>query len=104
LLALIALGVVARFRRSWIAVDLQTACVEQGVSPERLSRLVGAAIEGFEAVVAVLTRRGRPPRQHDWGQLGVELAITIALLEVATALLGQLKLRRRLVGELVVGA
>jgi len=104
LLALIALGVVARFRRRWLAVDLQSACAEEGVGPERLSRLVGAAIERFEAAVAVLTRRGRPPRQHDQGQLGAELAIITALLEVATALLGQLKLRRKLVGELVVGA
>ncbi|RLB61762.1 MAG: hypothetical protein DRI90_10625 [Deltaproteobacteria bacterium] len=104
LLALIALGVVARFQRRWLAVDLQSACAEQGVGPERLSRLVSLAIERFEAVVAVLTRRGRPPREHDRGRRDVELAITTALLEVATALLRRLTLRRRLVGELVVGA
>jgi hypothetical protein len=103
LLALVALGIVARLRPGWLAVELKAACAEHDVSPERLSRLVSRAISLFEPLVARLTRRGRPPRQDDEDGTQSELAITRALLEVATAMLARLKLRRRVVGELVVG-
>jgi len=102
LLALVALGIVSRFRPSWLAVELQTAAAEQDVRPERLSRLVSRAIGLFEPLVARLVRRGRPPREP--GECDTELFVTRALLEVATELLARTRWRGRTVRELVVGA
>jgi hypothetical protein len=104
LLALIALGIVSRFQPAWLGVELKAAAAEQDVRPERLSRLVSRAIALFEPLVARLTRRGRPPRVEPDGLLRSELAVTRALLEVATALLARTRWRGRAVRELVVGA
>ncbi len=105
LLALVALGIVARFRPSWLAVELKTAAAEHDVRPERLSRLVSRAIDAFERIVAGLTHRGRPPRRHEHDdEARTELAITRALLETTSAVLARVTLRGRRVRELVVGA
>jgi hypothetical protein len=104
LLALIALGIVHRFRPAWLAVDLKTAAAEQGVRADRLSRLVSGAVAAFEAVVAKLTRRGRPARDPEEDRTRAELALLRELLGVARALLAQARLRRTAARELLVGA
>lgn len=104
LMLLVALGIVARGHRDWIAVDLARAAASEGVSPQRLSRLVTRAIAPFEAALAALTRRGRPRVDQSAGKLRAELSLCRAVLEVATSILEKIPLRRRVVGALVVGA
>ena len=87
-----------------MALPLSAAAAEEGVSAERLSRLCSRALGLFEAALATLTRIGRPRRDVDARTQVAELGLTSALLEVATALLGHVLLRRRTVQELVVGA
>jgi hypothetical protein len=104
MLALLALGLVHRYEPAWLSVELQQATRSQGVSAARVSRLVTRALERMEAVLAELTRRGRPPHDPRPGQREAELASTRALLEVATAILSRVSLRRRGVQSLIVGA
>jgi hypothetical protein len=104
LLALIALGIVFRFQPAWLVVDLQSAAAEHGVRPDRLSRLTSRALAPFEQLVARLTRRGRPVRDAEQDATRTELALLRELLGVARGLLAHVKLHRRKVGELVVGA
>lgn len=104
LLALVALGIVFRFRREWLAVNLAAAAAQVGVRADRLSRLVGGALEPCEAVVARLTRRGRPRRDRPAEALQRELDITRELLAVATSVLHQVSLRRAAIRQLLVGA
>jgi hypothetical protein len=103
LVCLICLAIVHRLRPDWVSVPLQAAAREAEISAQRLSRLCSRAIAAFEGVVATLSRRGRPPgstatKDHD------EHVITSALLEVATSLLGALRLRGETVRALCVGA
>jgi hypothetical protein len=104
LLALLALGLVHRFQPAWLAVDLAAAARSEGVSPQRLSRLVTRALAAAEALLRELTRRGRPPHDPRPAEMEAELSRTRALLAVATAVLDRLPLRRRAVQTLVVGA
>lgn len=104
LLALVALGIVCRLRPAWIAIDLKGAAHEQGVRVERLSRLITGAIATFEGALAVLTRRGRPPKRRHEDDAATELALTRELLGVATARLARVQPRRRDDRDLVVGA
>lgn len=104
LLALVALGLVHRLEPHWLAIDLQKAARQNGHSPERLSRLVTRAIAGFEAVLATLTQRGRPPRRRDTDDTQMELALTRALLAVCTSILAHVSLRSHVVRELIIGA
>jgi transposase InsO family protein len=104
LLALVALGIVHRLRPAWLAVDLKGAARQEDVRAERLSRLVTAAIAPFEAALAALTRRGRPPRRRDDDDREAELSLTRELLAVATTLLAHAKIERAKVRALVVGA
>lgn len=104
MLALVALGVVSRLRREWLAVELQDAARAEQVSEQRLSRLVTRAVVAFEATLAVLTRRGRPPRRDAERDVGAELALTRELLAVTTALLARIEVKRRDARDLVVGA
>jgi transposase InsO family protein len=104
LLALVAFGLVCRLRPAWLAIDIHKAAAQEAQSAQRISRLVTAAVAGFESVLAALTRRGRPPRRCDEEQAHAELALTRELLAVTTALLARVMLRRRDVRELVVGA
>jgi transposase InsO family protein len=104
LLALVALGIVHRLRPAWLTVGLSDAARQERVSAQRLSRLVTAAIAGFEGVLAALTRRGRPPRCCDEADPHVELALARELLAVATALLTRGARARRDARDLVVGA
>lgn len=104
LLALVALGIVHRLRPEWTAFTLKQAAREEGVSPQRLSRLVSRAIEPAEATVAALSRRGRPRRDRAEDEREAELGLHRVLLETATSILERIPLRRRVVGPLVVGA
>jgi hypothetical protein len=104
LLALVALGIVSRLRPAWLAVDLKDAAQQQDVRAERLSRLVTGAIGAFEGALAVLTRRGRPPRRRDEDEAHAELALTRELLAVATARLARIGPRQRDDRDLLVGA
>lgn len=104
LLALVALGIVHRLRPQWAALTLKQAAEDEGVSPQRLSRLVSRAIEPAEATLAALSRRGRPRKASSDDRLTAELALHRVLLSTATSILERIPLRRRVVGPLVVGA
>jgi hypothetical protein len=104
ILALVCLSVVQRLHPEWIAVPLGQAAREHDVSPQHLSRLCSRAIRRFEAVMATLTRRGRPPVDSEASEAATELALTRALLGVATSILEQVSLRKQAVRALVVGA
>jgi len=104
ILALVCLAVVSRLRPAWLATTLRDAAREQGVSPERLSRLASRALEPFEQAVARLTRRGRPRAERDHDGLAAEVSILRALLGVAGDLLAFVPRRRADVRALFVGA
>lgn len=99
-----ALGLVHRLRPDWVAVELQQAADELGESAQRLSRLTTSAVTAFEEALAILTRRGRPPRDRAADETQAELSLTRALLAVATAILACVSLRGRVVKEHIVGA
>lgn len=104
LLCLVALGLVARLRPAWLAVDVGDAARAEALSPERVSRLVSRAIALFEAVLATLTRRGRPPRAREPDARDAELALTRELLAVASGVLATLSKRGLVVRDRIVGA
>ena len=99
-----ALGLVHRLRPDWVAVDLQQAAAELGESAQRLSRLTTSAVVAFEEALAILTRRGRPPRDRAADETQAELSLTRALLAVSTAILACVSLRSRAVRAHIVGA
>ncbi|KAF0170054.1 MAG: hypothetical protein FD161_4809 [Limisphaerales bacterium] len=105
LLALVALGIAHRFRPSWVAVELGQAAKDAGedVGAERLSRIIARALTVFEPLLQRLTQRGRPPADRG-KEVEAELRLTQALLAVASAILGRIRLRRPMVRELIVGA
>jgi len=104
ILALVCLAIVRRFRPDWVAVPIEDAAASEGVSSERVSRLVTRAIDPFARMLARLTRRGRPPIDAELRHDATELALTQALLEVTCAILARIPLRRRAVGDYVAGA
>jgi hypothetical protein len=104
LLALVALGLVYRLHPDWLAVDLQQASRQHGESHERVCRIATRALAPFEAALAALTRRGRPPRDRDANDTQVELMLGRALLAVTTAIVAQVSLRGHVLRELIVGA
>lgn len=104
LLALLALAVVHRLRPAWVGIEVGEAARAEGHSPERISRLCTAALTPFEQVLATLTHVGRPPRDRAVASGASELVLTRALLQIATAILAHVPLRRAGVRDLVVGA
>jgi transposase InsO family protein len=104
LLCLVALGIVARLRPAWLAVDVGEAARAEAQSPERVSRLVSRAIAPFEAALATLTRRGRPPRAREADARDAELAMTRELLAVASGVLEAVSKRGLVVRDRIVGA
>lgn len=102
LLALVALGVAHRFEPAWLAVDLADVAAPLAVAPQRLSRLVSRAIAVFDDALAALVRRGRPPHDDARAALESELALTRALLQIASTILDRVPLRR--FASLIVGA
>jgi hypothetical protein len=104
ILALICLALVHRLRPDWVAVAVSEAAAAEGVNPQRLSRLATRALPAFEATAAGLSRRGRPPADRAGAEIETELSVTGGLLAVATAILGQVSLRKPAVRALVAGA
>jgi len=104
LLALVALGIVARLRPTWVGVELKAAAADEHVSAERVSRLVSRAIEAFQAVLEGLTRRGRPPRDTAGDDRDAELSLTRELLLVASRVIARVSLRRAGVRTMLLGA
>ena len=104
ILALVALGLVIRFKPSWAAVELHQAAISYDFNPQTISRLVTRAVTGFGSLLEVWTRRGRPPSDHGTDELDRELERVKALLVVATSLLATLKLGRGQLREHIVGA
>lgn len=104
LVALVALGIVIRYCPAWANVHLADAAAEQGVSAERVSRLISRALAPFQALIETLVRRGRPPCDSHPDALETELECTRALLEVSTSVLARLGTGRRRARELIVGA
>jgi hypothetical protein len=106
LLALVCLAIAHRVRPDWVAVPLSEAAatVKTKVSPQRLSRLTTRAQGPFARTLDTLTRRGRPVANRVIAAAVRELALTRALLDLVTTVLATVKLRRRAVGALVVGA
>lgn len=102
LLALICLGIVHRLRPEWVAIPIRQAARAEGYNAERVSRLATKALGIFESSVGRLTRLGRPCK--DQADDESELALTRALLEVATSILQQVSLRKPAMRTLVVGA
>ena len=105
LLALVCLTIVHRLRPNWLSIGIAEAARTEGVSPERISRLGSRAIAPFEALVAGWTRIGRPRREQFSGNKDAhQLAVTRALLAVATAILAHVPLRAAKIRTLIVGA
>jgi transposase InsO family protein len=105
LLALVCLAIVHRLRPNWIHIGIAQAAHGEGVSPERLSRLCSRALVSFERLLAEWTRIGRPRREQDRAsQSAAELAVTRALLAVATSILLRVPLRAAAIRTLIVGA
>jgi transposase InsO family protein len=104
ILALICLTIVHRLRPAWTAVSPTAAARAENVNPERISRLATKALGGFERVVALLLRRGRPPKDRDTDALAKRLALTQALLEITSTLCSYLSWRRPALRALVLGA
>jgi len=106
LLAVLCLAVVHRLQPGWVSITIAEAARSQGISAERISRLSSRAIGPFEALVAGWTRIGRPPRggQDRTAQDSEQLALTRALLAVATSILAHVPRRSARVRSLIVGA
>lgn len=104
LLCLVSLGIVARLRPAWLAVDLRDAASDEAQSHERISRLVSRAIALFEATLSTLTRRGRPPRAREVDARDADLAVTRELLAVASGVLQAVSKHGALARDRIVGA
>lgn len=104
ILVLVCLTIVRRYRPDWLAVSAIEAARELDVNHERLSRLATTALAGLEKVLALLTRRGRPPKDRAADVQAQHLSHTQALLGVASGLLAYVSWRKPAVRALVVGA
>jgi transposase InsO family protein len=102
LLTVVCLALVHRDRPDWLAVGVGDAARVTSLNPERVSRLASRVAGPFADVVESLTRRGRPPREHD--PVRAELLTLRALLGVASAALALLPLRKPAVRALLIGA
>lgn len=104
ILTLICLTIVRRFRPAWLAVSVGDAAREVDVNPERVSRLTTRAQALFDKALASLLRRGRPPKDRQADAQTQHLAVTQALLGIATDVLAHISWRKPAVRALVVGA
>lgn len=104
ILSLVCLTIVRRFRPAWLTVTVAGAAREVNVNPVRISRLASRAQALFELALAPLLRRGRPPKERQADAQAQSLAVTQALLGVATSLLAHISWRKPAVRVLVVGA
>lgn len=104
LLAIVCLAILSRLRPTWVAIPLKQAACEEGINPQRLSRVSSRVIAGFEAVLKAATRIGRPTGDHLGETNETELAVTRALLGVAQSILAHVPLCKPAVHALVVGS
>ncbi len=104
LLALVCLAMAHRFKPKWVAIPLSEAAALGDLSSERLSRIVSRALTSFDAVLSVLTRLGRPPRDSRRDEAVAQLAVTRAILTVATTILERVQLRGDVTRSLIAGA
>lgn len=104
ILSLICLTIVRRFRPAWLAVTVADAAREVKVNPERVSHLSAKAQAVFDRALAPLLRRGRPPKDREADAQAQRLAVTQALLGIATSVLAHISWRKPAVRILVVGA
>lgn len=104
ILTLVCLTVVRRHRPDWVAVSVADAARELDINPQRISRLSSRAQKGFEETLAPLVRRGRPVEDRVAVSRTQRLAVTEALLGIASALLAHNSWRKPAVKALVVGA
>lgn len=104
ILILVCMTIVRRSRPDWLAVSVQDAARELDINPQRISRLSSRAQEGFEKALAPLVSRGRPVEDRVDGSLTLSLAVTEALLGIASALLAHISWREPAVKAFVVGA
>ncbi len=104
LLAIVCLAIVSRLRPTWVTIPLKQAACEEGINPQRLSRVSSRVIAGFETVLKAATRIGRPTGDHLGETNETELAVTRALLGVAQSILAHVPLRKTAVHALVVGS
>ena len=63
MLALLCALVVSAYNRRWLSGPVKSFVPEGGPSLERLSRLKGRVLEGFDDLQRKASRRGRPPRE-----------------------------------------
>lgn len=109
LLTLICLCIVRRARPEWVAVSVRDAARAEGINAERISRLTTRVLAFFETAVGQFTRIGRRRKDSDTkgdksGVENSELALTRALLDVATSILKSVELRKDTIRALIVGA
>ena len=104
ILTLICLTIVRRFRPAWLAVTVADAAQQVNVNPERVSRLAAKAQALFDKALVPLLRRGRPPKDREADSQAQSLAVTQALLGIATDMLAHISWRKPAVRALVVGA
>jgi len=104
LLALVCLTVVHRLQPQWLAVSVAQAAASEQISAQRVSRLCSRALPQLEETIAAATRMGRPVNGRSEPDLALQLAIALALLEVATAILAKVALRSAQIRTLVLGA
>jgi transposase InsO family protein len=95
---------VIRHCPAWASTHLAQAASQEGLSAERISRLVSRVLTPFQALVERMSRRGRPAADCQRDALEAELERTRALLEVSTSLLAKASTRRGWARELIVGA
>jgi len=101
---MVCLTIVRRVHPAWLAVTVTDAAREVHVNPERISRLAAKAQVLFERALDPLLRRGRPPKDRQADAQAQRLAVTQALLGIATRVLAHLSWRKPAVRALVVGA
>jgi hypothetical protein len=100
----VCLDLVRRLRPDWVALPVSEAARQGGERPERVARLATRVLHGLEALIATMTRRGRPPAAPQAEPAVTNAAITTALLALATDLLAHLRWRGSALRALVVGA
>jgi hypothetical protein len=100
----VCLDLVRRLRPDWVALPVSEAARQCSERPERVARLATRVRPDLEALVATMTRRGRPPAAPQVEPAVTNAAITTALLALATDLLAHLRWRGSALRALVVGA
>jgi hypothetical protein len=104
LLALVCLAIIKRLRPQWVCITVGQAARSEQISPQRVSRLCSHLIEPISALLARHSTRGRPSTVRTEQRDVQQLALTQALLQVATQLLKSVRLHKPAVAALVVGA